>query len=92
MTKKNVYGITVWNEFYGKIIDENFVDETQFSIFLKGIKGCLDMGKDFTYFNGKNFLTHIPFDILKNSVIFTKVNEMKMSELIKSRAEALETK
>ena len=92
MNKKDVFGITVWSEIYGKIIDENFVNETQFSIFLKGIKACLDMSKDFTYFNGNNFLTHIPFDTLKKCVIFTKVNEVKVSELIKSRAEALEAK
>ena len=90
--KKEIFGITIWNEIFNKIVDENFVDKTQFSIFLKGIKGCLDTEREFTYYKGSDFLTHIPFNVLKKSVIFTKVNDVKVSEIIKSRAEALETK
>jgi hypothetical protein len=89
---KQVFGITIWNEFYGKVVDEDFVDNTQFTIFLKAIKGCLDLGRDLTYFTGTDFLVHIPFDVLKKSVIFTKLNEVKFEEIIKSRAEAITTK
>jgi hypothetical protein len=77
---------------YGELINETFVDETQFSIFIKGIKACLDTTQDFSYFNGKNFLIHIPFAVLKKSIIFTKENEIAVSEIIKSKAEALVTK
>jgi len=90
--KKEVFEITIWNDTFGKVVDERFVDETQFSIFLKAIKGCLDTTQDFSYFNGKNFLIHIPFAVLKKSVIFTKENEIGVSEIIKSKAEALTTK
>jgi hypothetical protein len=90
--KKEVFDITIWNETFGKVVEEQFVDETQFSIFLKGVKACLDTTQDFSYFNGKNFLIHIPFAVLKKSVIFTKENEIPVSEIIKSKAEALVTK
>ena len=89
---KQIFGITIWNEFYGKVVDENFVDNDQFTIFLKAIKGCLDIGTDFTYFTGKDFFVHSPFEVLKKSVIFTKLNEVKLEEIIKSRAEAITTK
>ena len=45
---------------YGELINETFVDETQFKIFLKMIHTALALGNDFTTYNGKDFLIHVP--------------------------------
>jgi hypothetical protein len=37
-------------------------------------------------------LSHIPYRILVNSVIMTNVSEVSMTELVKSKIEALVTK
>jgi len=56
------------------------------------VDGCMVHKSDFDFFNGEDFLSHIPFRILKDSVIMTNVTEVSMTELVKSKIEALVTK
>lgn len=65
--------IKVIHKTIGILVEENFSDAIQFKIFLQTINGCLKTNSDLDFFNGINFLLHIPYDILKESVVFTKV-------------------
>jgi hypothetical protein len=82
----STYNIRIDNEKFGKLVDETFVDGTQFKLFLKMVHGCL------TFFNGVDFLVHIPFKHLVDSIVLTSVDSYGLADHMKSKVEALVTK
>jgi hypothetical protein len=58
------------------------------------VQGCITMKEDLTFFNGVDFLVHIPFNYLVSSIITTSVDNYTLAEhlITKSKMEALETK
>jgi hypothetical protein len=51
------------------------------------IQSSLALKEDLTTFNGSDFLVHIPYRHLVESVITTKVYEYKLSDHLKSKME-----
>ena len=88
---KTGFNIKVFSDKFGELINETFMDQTQFKIFLKMVHGSLVLDEDLSFFNGDTFLVHIPSKILKDSVIFTNVKEVSLTEQVKSKIEALVT-
>jgi len=90
----NTHNIKIQHEVFGIILNENFVNATQFKLFLKMIQGCIELKNDLTFFNGQDFLVHIPYNHLVCSIITTNVDLYTLSEhlITKSKLEALETK
>ena len=90
----STYNIRIENEKFGKLVNETFVDGTQFKLFLKMVHGCLELKNDLTFFNGTDFLVHVPHKHLVNSIITTSVDNYTLAEHLinKSKMEALETK
>jgi hypothetical protein len=86
------YNIKIENEKFGVLLNENFVDGTQFKLFLKMINGALELKTNLTFFNGIDFLIHIPYNKLVDSIVTTKLDTYGMSEIVKSKIEALVTK
>jgi hypothetical protein len=86
------FNIKIENEKFGVILNENFVDGIQFKLFLKMINGCLELKTNLSFFNGVDFLIHIPYDKLVDSIVTTKLDTYGMSEIVKSKIEALVTK
>jgi hypothetical protein len=86
------HNIKIQNEKFGVILNETFYDVTQFKIFLKAVQGCIELKNDFTFFNGIEFLVHIPHRILVDSVIVTSIDTVEMIDLVKSKIESLVTK
>ena len=84
--------IKIQNEKFGTILNENFVDVVQFKLFLKMIQGCIELKNDLSFFNGFEFLVHIPNRILVESVITTSSETLGVSDIVKSKIEALVTK
>lgn len=84
--------IKIQNEKFGIILNENFVDPIQFKLFLKMIHGCIELKNDLSFFNGNEFLVHIPHRILVDSVVTTSFEIVGVSEIVKSKIEALVTK
>lgn len=72
--------IKIQHKTLGVIIEENFLDAVQFKIFLQTVHGCLRSSSNLDFFNGMNFLLHVPFEILKESVISTKVEPETLTE------------
>lgn len=89
---KTAFKIRIINESFGELLNEVFIDETQFKIFLKMVHGCLELENDLRFFNGDTFLINIPFRSLKDSIVVTGTKEIDMVEPIKSKIEALITK
>ena len=86
------YNIKIENDKFGIILNESFIDGIQFKLFLKMINGCLELKTNLTVFNGVDFLIHIPYDKLVDSIVTTKLDTYGMSEIVKSKIEALVTK
>lgn len=91
MTQHNV---KIQHEIFGILLNENFVNPTQFKLFLKMIQGCIELKEDLTFFNGADFLVHIPNKYLSSSVITTSLESYSLTDHIikKSKMEALETR
>jgi hypothetical protein len=90
--KTNTYSIRIENEKFGKLLNETFVDAIQFKLFLKMVQGCLELKNDLTFFNGSDFLIHVPFKYLVESIVVTSVNDYDLVDHMRSKVEALVTK
>jgi hypothetical protein len=84
--------IKIENEKFGVILNETFIDPIQFKLFLKMIQACIELKSDLSFFNGVEFLVHVPHRFLSDSIITTSLNSIEMSEIVKSKIEALVTK
>lgn len=88
-----IQNIKIQHEKFGILLSETFVDRTQFKLFLKMIQGCLELKNDLTFFNGTDFLIHIPFKFLVDSIIVTApVEQYELADHMKSKIESLVTK
>jgi hypothetical protein len=56
------------------------------------IQGCIALKNDLTFFNGTDFLVHIPNRILVDSIIVTNNVEYDLADHMRSKVEALVTK
>ena len=90
--KTKVHTIKIQHQTFGVLMNEGFVDAIQFKLFLKMVHGCVELKNDLDFFNGTDFLVHVPYKILKDSVITTNNHEMTSGEVVKSKIEALVTK
>jgi len=90
----NSHNIKIQNETFGKLLDETFVNPIQFKLFLKMVQGCISMKEDLTFFNGVDFLVHVPYKHLVSSIITTGVDNYTLAEHLinKSKMEAEVTK
>lgn len=86
------HNIKIQHDNYGVLLNETFIDPTQFKIFLKAIDGCICLKNDFTFFNGMDFFIHIPYSKLVESVITTNTESYELADHMKSKLEALVTK
>jgi hypothetical protein len=72
--------IKIQHKTLGVITEETFVDPIQFKIFLQTVHGCLSSSSDLDFFNGNTFLLHIPYEVLKESVVTTKLAPQTLTE------------
>jgi len=88
------HNVKIQHEKFGTLLDETFVNPVQFKLFLKLTQSCIEMKQDLTFFNGTDFLLHIPDDKLRESIVTTKLDIYSLTDHIrnKSKLEALETK
>jgi hypothetical protein len=82
----NKYTIKVENEKFGTLLNETFMDPTQFKLFLKMVNGCLSLQNDLTFFNGTDFLVNIPYRFLKDSIILTNTEYFSVSDMIVTKS------
>lgn len=66
--------IKIQHEKFGVLLNETFVNPTQFKLFLKMVNGCLNCFEALTFFNGEDFLVNIPNKILKDCIVTTSVD------------------
>ena len=90
----NSHNIKIQHETFGVLLNETFVNGTQFKLFLKMVQGCIELKDDLTFFNGVDFFVHIPYKHLVTSIIMTNVDRYTLTEHLinKSKMEAEVTK
>lgn len=72
--------IKIQHETFGMLLNETFVNAIQFKLFLKIVQSSLEMKTDLTFFNGTDFLIHVPYKYLVNSIILTNVDTYTLAE------------
>jgi hypothetical protein len=82
----SVKNILLIHPKYGELINETFVDDTQFKIFLKMIHTALAMNNDFTTYNGKDFLIHVPASMLKESLVLGQAKDVSMADIVVAKS------
>jgi hypothetical protein len=87
MTTTN-YSIVIQHETYGKLLNEVFIDGVQFKIFLKMVQGCIELNEDLSFFNGTDFLIHIPYKHLVECIITTSNVEYTLADHMRSKIES----
>jgi len=89
---KVIHRVKIQHSNFGVILDEQFIDGTQFKLFLKMLNASFDDNEGLRFFNGVDFFLNIPSNILKDCIVFTKIDEIvAKSDIVKSKIEALET-
>jgi hypothetical protein len=85
----NNYNIKIQNETFGVLLSETFIDSAQFKLFLKMVQGCLELKEDLTFFNGSDFLIHVPYKYLVESIINTSTSQITLADHMRSKIESL---
>jgi hypothetical protein len=78
--------ITIIHPKHGEVINETFVDETQFKIFLNMIHSSIELNQNLTTFNGKDFLIHVPSNILKECLVIGVAKEVSMADVVLAKS------
>ena len=88
------HNIKIQHEKFGVLLNETFVNGTQFKLFLKMIQGSIELKNDLTFFNGVDFFVHVPYKHLVESIITTCVDNYTLAEHLinKTKMEAEVTK
>ena len=89
---KTGYNIRIMNEKFGELVNETFMDQIQFKLFLKMVHASIELKDSLTFSNGDTFFINIPSDVLKNSIVVTNTKELTMTEQVRSKIESLVTK
>jgi hypothetical protein len=89
---KTGHNIRIIHENHGELLNETFVDQTQFKIFLKMVHASVELKENLSFFNGDTFYINIPANTLVNCIIVTNTIEINLTDQVRSKIEALVTK
>lgn len=78
--------VTIVHPKYGEVLNETFMDEVQFKLFLKMVHISIEMGENLSTFNGKDFLIHIPSNMLKECMVIGLAKEVSMAEVVVAKS------
>lgn len=67
---------------FGQLLNDNYADEIQFKLFLQMVHSCIELKQDLSFFNGRDFLVHIPYELLRQSIVLgnTKSDDVTLAE------------
>jgi hypothetical protein len=78
--------ITIIHPKYGEILNETFIDEVQFKLFLKMVHSSIELKQSLSTFNGKDFLIHVPTEILKECMVIGVAKEVSMADVMVAKS------
>lgn len=85
MIINKILNVKIQHDIYGVLLNETFEDKVQFKLFLKMIQSSLSLENDLTFFNGEDFLVHIPYKKLIESVILTEKTNYELVDHLKTK-------
>jgi hypothetical protein len=62
------------------------MDEVQFKLFLKMVHASIELNQNLSTFNGKDFLIHVPAQMLKECMIIGLAKEVSMAEVVVAKS------
>ena len=65
---------------FGLLLEDSYQDAVQFKLFLNLVHSCLELNQDLTTFNGRDFLLHSPYTLLRESIVLGNVKEVTLAE------------
>ena len=71
---------------FGEVLNETFMDEVQFKIFLNMVHSSIELNQNLSTFNGKDFLIHIPSSMLKECMVIGLAKEVSMAEVVVAKS------
>jgi hypothetical protein len=71
---------------FGEVLNETFMDEVQFKIFLNMVHSSIELNQNLSTFNGKDFLVHVPSSILKECLVIGNSKEMSITEVVMAKS------
>ena len=80
------FNIKILHENFGELLNETFMDEVQFKLFLNMVHSSIQLGDDLSTFNGKDFLIHVPANMLKECMIIGLAKEISMAEMVVAKS------
>jgi hypothetical protein len=78
--------VTIVHPKYGEVLNETFMDEIQFKLFLKMVHASIELGENLTTYNGKDFLIHVPSNILKECMVIGTSKDVSMAEVVVAKS------
>ena len=78
----SVKNVVIIHPKFGEVLNETFMDETQFKIFLNMVHSSIELNQNLSTFNGKDFLIHVPSNILKECLVIGQKKELSMAEVV----------
>ena len=73
-------------------IEEKYKNLGYEVLIIGGEATSLELKNDLTFFNGVDFLVHVPYKYLVDSIVLTSVDSYGLADHMKSKVEALVTK
>ena len=67
---------------FGELLNDQYEDSVQFKLLLNMVHSCIELKQDLSFFNGRDFLIHIPYELLRQSMVMgnTKVEDVTLAE------------
>jgi len=77
-----VKSIKIIHPQFGELLNDQYEDSVQFKLFLNMVHSCIELKQDLSFFNGRDFLIHIPYELLRQSMVMgnTKVEDVTLAE------------
>ena len=67
-------------------LNETFIDDVQFKLFLKMVHASIELNQNLSTFNGKDFLIHVPAEMLKECMVIGLAKEVSMAEVVVAKS------
>jgi hypothetical protein len=82
----SVKNVVIIHPKFGEVLNETFMDEVQFKIFLNMVHSSIELNQNLSTFNGKDFLIHVPSNILKECLVIGQAKEMSIAEVVLAKS------
>jgi|TARA_B110000503_G_scaffold137102_1_gene220704 hypothetical protein len=72
--------IKIIHPAFGELLNDTYNDDVQFKLFLKMVNSCINLKQDLSVFNGQDFLLHIPYELLRQSMIMGNTRPQTLAD------------